>query len=211
MPRVVLTHEGAVIKEFPLNKERTTIGRKPHNDIQLDDPTVSGQHAAILMLQNAYVEDLNSTNGVILNGKKVTRRQLNHGDIIKIGRHELKFVDDNAEEFEHTVIIQPESQSPAAPAAEPAKHYQVKILTGPKSGESINLIKPYTTLGSPGVQVAVVARRGKDYFLMPMSGTGDRGNPPKLNGQSIGASSQRLKQGDRIEVAGTQLEFTVAK
>ena len=143
MPRVVLTHEGAVLKEYPLNKERITIGRKPHNDIQLDDPTVSGQHAAILMLQNAYVEDLNSTNGVLLNGKKVTRRQLNHGDMIKIGRHELKFIDDSAEEFEHTVIIQPETRSAAAPAAEPTKHYQVRILTGPKSGESINLIKPY--------------------------------------------------------------------
>ena len=211
MPRVVLTHEGAVLKEFPLNKERTTIGRKPHNDIQLDDPTVSGQHAAILMLQNAYVEDLNSTNGVILNGKKVTRRQLNHGDMIKIGRHELKFIDDNAEEFEHTVIIQPEPRSATAPAAEPVKHYQVKILSGPKSGESINLVKPYTTLGSPGVQVAVVARRGKDYFLMPMSGTGERGNPPKLNGQSIGANSQRLKEGDTIELAGTRLEFTAPK
>lgn len=149
MPRVVLTHEGAVLKEYPLNKERTTIGRKPQNDIQLDDPTVSGQHAAILMLQNAYVEDLNSTNGVVLNGKKVTRRQLNHGDMIKIGRHELKYIDDNAEEFESTVIIQPEGRA-AAPAVQQVKHYQVKILSGPKSGESINLVKPYTTLGSPG-------------------------------------------------------------
>jgi ribosome-associated protein YbcJ (S4-like RNA binding protein) len=209
MPRVVLTHEGAVLKEYPLDKERTVIGRKPQNDIQLDDPTVSGQHAAILMLQNAYIEDLNSTNGVLLNGKKVTRRQLNHGDIIKIGRHELKFIDDNAEEFESTVIIQPEGRA-AAPTAPPTKHYQVKILSGPKSGESINLVKPYTTLGSPGVQVAVVARRGKEYFLMPMSGTGERGNPPKLNGQSIGANSQRLKEGDTIEVAGTRLQFTVA-
>ena len=208
MPRVVLTHEGAVLKEYPLDKERTVIGRKPQNDIQLDDPTVSGQHAAILMLQNAYIEDLNSTNGVLLNGKKVTRRQLNHGDIIKIGRHELKFIDDNAEEFESTVIIQPEGRA-AAPAP-PVKHYQVKILSGPKSGESINLVKPYTTLGSPGVQVAVVARRGKEYFLMPMSGTGERGNPPKLNGQSIGANSQRLKEGDTIEVAGTKLQFTAA-
>ena len=209
MPRVVLTHEGAVLKEYPLDKERITIGRKPHNDIQLDDPTVSGQHASILMLQNAYIEDMNSTNGVLLNGKKVTRRQLNHGDIIKIGRHELKFIDNNAEEFESTVIIQPEGRA-AAPAAQPVKHYQVKILSGPKSGESINLIKPYTTLGSPGVQVAVVARRGKEYFLMPMSGTGERGNPPKLNGQSISANSQRLKEGDTIEVAGTQLQFTAA-
>ncbi len=209
MPRVVLTHEGAVLKEYRLDKERITIGRKPHNDIQLDDPTVSGQHASILMLQNAYIEDMNSTNGVLLNGKKVSRRQLNHGDIIKIGRHELKFIDDNAEEFESTVVIQPEGRA-AAPAVPPTKHYQVKILSGPKSGESIKLVKPYTTLGSPGVQVAVVARRGQEYFLMPMSGTGERGNPPKLNGQSIGANSQRLKEGDTIEVAGTQLQFTAA-
>jgi len=76
MARLTLIHEGAVLREFPLTKERTTIGRKPNNDIQLDDPTVSGQHAVVLMLQNAYIEDLNSTNGVILNGKKITRRQL---------------------------------------------------------------------------------------------------------------------------------------
>ena len=84
-------------------------------------------------------------------------------------------------------------------------------MSGPKSGESIKLVKPYTTLGSPGVQVAVVARRGREYFLMPMSGTGDRGNPPKLNGQSIGANSQKLKEGDTIEVAGTKLQFAEAE
>ena len=155
------------MKEFPLGKERITIGRKPANDIQLDDPTVSGQHAAILMLQNAYIEDLNSTNGVMLNGKKISRRQLSHGDVIRIGRHELKFLDDNAAEFEHTIIIQPDKPA-AAPAADAPKHYQVRILTGPKSGEAIALVKPYTTLGSPGVQVAVVNRRKQtlspEYF-----------------------------------------------
>ena len=210
MARIILIHEGAVLKEFPLNKERTTIGRKPHNDIQLDDPTVSGQHAVVLMLQNAYVEDLNSTNGVILNGKKVTRRQLNHGDVIRIGRHELKYVDGNAEEFESTVVIRPESTPGSArPAAQSAQNtkYQVSIMSGPKKGQAIELTKPYTTLGSPGVQVAVVARRGKDYFLMPMSGTGDRNNPPRLNGEPIGATSKKLKEGDKIEVAGTVLQF----
>ncbi|MCG6887765.1 MAG: FHA domain-containing protein [Proteobacteria bacterium] len=212
MARIILIHEGAVLKEFPLNKERTTIGRKPHNDIQLDDPTVSGQHAVVLMLQNAYVEDLNSTNGVILNGKKVTRRQLNHGDVIRIGRHEMKYVDGNAEEFESTVIIQPEkgSADSAKSTYTPPRKFQVSILTGPKKGQVIELVKPYTTLGSPGVQVAVVARRGSDYFLMPMSGTGNRENPPKLNDVPIGAISQKLKNGDKIEVAGTVLQFGFA-
>jgi len=207
MARIILIHEGAVLKEFPLNKERTTIGRKPHNDIQLDDPTVSGQHAVILMLQNAYVEDLNSTNGVILNGKKVTRRQLNHGDVIRIGRHEMKYVDGHAEEFESTVVIRPDAAAPGAKPAAPPCKYQVSILSGPKKGQAIELVKPYTTLGSPGVQVAVVARRGRDYFLMPMSGTGDRNNPPRLNGEPIGATSKKLKEGDKIEVAGTILQF----
>lgn len=206
MARIILTHDGAVLREFPLDKERLTIGRKPVNDIQLDDPTVSGQHAAILQLQNVYIEDLNSTNGVLLNGKKVTRRQLNHGDVIRIGRHELKFVDDNAEDFESTVIISA-GQAQTAAKSETPERYQVRIMSGPKSGEIIELVKPYTTLGSPGVQVAVVARRGKDYYLMPMTGTGERNNPPRLNGQPIGANSQRLQPGDTIEVAGTTLEF----
>ncbi len=210
MARIILTHDGAVLREYPLDKERLTIGRKPNNDIQLDDPTVSGQHAVILMLQNAYIEDLNSTNGVLLNGKKVTRRQLSHGDVIRIGHHELKFIDDNAEAFESTVIISP-GQAAADQKTEAPKRYQVKILSGPKSGEVIELVKPYTTLGSPGVQVAVVARRGKDYYLMPMTGAGERHNPPCLNGQPIGANSQRLKQGDTIEVAGTKLEFSAAQ
>lgn len=211
MSRIILIHEGAVLKEFPLDKERTTIGRKPHNDIQLDDPTVSGQHAAVLMLQNAYVEDLNSTNGVILNGKKVTRRQLNHGDVIRIGRHELKFVDGQAEEFDNTVVIQPDRTAGSTkPTIEPPKKFQVSIMNGPKKGQAIGLVKPYTTLGSPGVQVAVVARRGKDYFLMPMSGTGDRDNPPRLNGKPTSATSQKLKEGDKIEVAGTVLQFDSA-
>lgn len=209
MSRVVLTHEGAILKEFSLGKERTSIGRKPQNDIRLDDPTVSGEHAVILMLQNYYIEDMNSTNGVILNGKKVTRRQLNHGDMIRIGRHELKFLDDNAEDFENTVIIRPEAsaEKEATPAVK-AKSFAVTVMSGNKKGESILLSKPYTTLGKPGVQVAVVARRGKEFYLMPMTGTGDTGiAPPLLNGTPVSVTSQKLTTGDEIEVASVKLRF----
>ncbi len=212
MARLTLIHEGAVLREFPLNKERTTIGRKPNNDIQLDDPTVSGQHAVVLMLQNAYIEDLNSTNGVILNGKKITRRQLQHGDIIRIGRHELKFMDEKVQDFESTVILSPDKPASAGESAgADGQRYQVKILSGPKAGEAIDLVKPYTTLGSPGLQVAVVARRGKDYYLMPMGGTAGAGNPPTVNGEPLGASSRKLNVGDTIEVAGSKLQFVAAE
>jgi len=83
----------------------------------------------------------------------------------------------------------------------------VKVLNGPKTGEQISLNKPYTTLGSPGIQVAVIAKRGSSFFLMPMSGVGDKNNPPRLNNQPIGAQSTPLKSGDVIEVAGTKLQF----
>lgn len=120
MAKLILNHEGAVIREYPLKGERTTVGRKPHNDIHLEDPTVSGEHAAFLNLQNFYVEDLGSTNGVILNGKRVTKRQLTNGDIVRIGRHEFKFVDEVTNQFDQTVII-PSAPAPVTTATPAAK------------------------------------------------------------------------------------------
>ncbi len=222
MARLILTHDGAAIREYRLEKERTTVGRKPHNDIVLEgDATVSGEHAVFLKLQHIYVEDLGSTNGVLLNGKKVNKRQLNHGDSVKIGRHELKFVDDSAKQFERTVIISPDavpkamgavsSLATAAAAAAVAKRATVKVLSGTKTGEQIVLSKAYTTVGTPGTQVAVIARRGAQYHLMQMRGVGSSSLPPLLNNQPVGAESTPLKHGDIIEVASMKLQFVEAQ
>lgn len=222
MARLILTHDGVVIREFQLQKERSSVGRKAHNDIVLDDPTVSGEHAVFLKLQHVYVEDLGSTNGVLLNGKRVTKRQLNHGDVVRIGRHELKFVDDSAQQFERTVVIGADAKASAMEAmrtsvsreaptvvnnpAGTAKRALVKVLNGAKQGEQILLSKAYTTVGTPGVQVAVIAKRGVHYHLMQMGGVSDA-IPPRLNNQPIGAESKPLKNGDVIEVANTKLQF----
>ena len=205
MARLIITHQGTVIKEYELSKEKVTVGRKPSNDIILDDPTVSGVHAAFLHMQYTYIEDMNSTNGIKLNGKKVNKRQLNHGDIVQIGQHEFKFVDDNVQDFESTVVIAP----PVQENIEKKKSVKasVVIAEGAKKGEAISLNKPYTKLGSAS-QVAVIARRGESYYLMPMTG-GAQGDSPKLNGQQIGAESMLLKNGDIIEVASTKLRFTI--
>ena len=205
MARLIITHQGTVIKEYDLSKETTTVGRKPSNDIVLDDPTVSGVHASFLHMQHTYVEDLNSTNGIKLNGKTINKRQLNHGDLVQIGQHEFKFIDDAVQDFEQTVVISPQVQ----PAKEEKKtvNASVVITAGPKQGESIALNKPYTKLGSAN-QVAVIARRGESYYLMPMSG-GTPGESPKLNGKQIGAESMLLSHGDQIEVASTQLQFNL--
>lgn len=205
MARLIITHQGTVIKEYDLSKEKVTVGRKPSNDIVLDDPTVSGLHAAFLHMQHTYVEDMNSTNGIKLNGKTISKRQLNHGDIIQIGQHEFKFIDDAVQDFEQTVVIAP----PVQQVKEEKKPVtaSVVITQGPKEGEAIALNKPYTKLGSAS-QVAVIARRGESYYLMPMSG-GGQGESPKLNGRQIGAESMLLSDGDLIEVATTQLKFNL--
>ena len=203
MARLIITHQGTVIKEYDLSKEKVTVGRKPSNDIILDDPTVSGVHAAFLYMQHTYIEDLNSTNGIKLNGKEVTKRQLNHGDIVQIGQHEFKFIDDAVQDFESTVIIA--APTPARTEAKKPVKASVVIAQGAKAGESIALNKPYTKLGSAS-QVAVIARRGESYYLMPMTG-GAQGDSPKLNGKQIGAESMLLSDGDLIEVATTQLKF----
>ena len=221
MPKLVLMHDGAVIREYPLDKERVSVGRRSTNDIHLDDQTVSGTHALFLVLHNVYVEDQNSTNGVLLNGKRVGKRQLEHGDIVRIGRHELKFIDDKAQNFERTVVISPTavpgiaaSTPPAAgatsgtsPAPTAATNpMAVRIVSGPKNGTVIDLKKPYTTLGTPGGEMAIIAKRGSRFFLMPMQGTA-ASKPPRLNGEQLHAESQVLTLGDIIEVAGSRLQF----
>lgn len=207
MAKIILMHEGTIIREFLLDKERTTVGRKPQNDIQLDDPTASGEHAAFLMIQHVYIEDLNSTNGVLLNGKKVSKRQLEHGDIVRIGRHELKFVDEKANSFDSTVVLSP-SQVMPAPDMDKPRRYVVRVTEGPNKGKTIELVRSYTTLGKPGGQVAVIARRGESYYMMPMGGSGEHALSPRINGETMSATSVPLNEGDILEVAGDTMCFT---
>ena len=125
MAKLVLSMNGAVLGEFALDKERISIGRKPDNDIQIDNLAVSGKHALIItILDDSFLEDLGSTNGTYVNGKLVKKHALRNGDVIGLGKHELKYVNEHAtaddEEFEKTMIIRPSSASAAVAAAEAA-------------------------------------------------------------------------------------------
>src|SRR5471030_1880551 len=121
MAKLILSVDGTVLKEFSLTKERITIGRKAHNDIQVDNLAVSGEHAAIItILNDSFIEDLNSTNGTLVNGKPVKKHFLQHNDVIEIGKHKLKYFNDKptaatAADFEKTMII----RNPAKAAPPP--------------------------------------------------------------------------------------------
>ena len=113
MARLILSLDGQVLAEYNMTKERYTIGRLPDNDVRIDNAAVSGHHGLIInILNDSFLEDLNSTNGTYVNGKLIKKHALTHGDVITVGHHHLRFVDSQVEsseqdEFERTLVIQP--------------------------------------------------------------------------------------------------------
>jgi pSer/pThr/pTyr-binding forkhead associated (FHA) protein len=236
MAKLVLSMNGAVQGEYELNQERLTIGRKPDNDIQIDNLAVSGKHCLIItILDDSFLEDLGSTNGTYVNGKLVKKHALKDGDVIAIGKHELKYVNENAtaddDEFEKTMIIKPGSASAAVAAAQAAEKAgaaaapaapkasvaaassgmplgRLTVLNGPIAGKELELTKALVTLGKPGTQVAVISRRPQGYFLTHIESDGDGKRYPVVNGEAIGPKAYQLKNNDLIELAGIKMEFT---
>ena len=123
MAKLILSLDGMVLREYPLTKERTTIGRKPHNDIVIDNLAVSGEHAMIMtILNDSFLEDLGSTNGTLVNGQPIKKHFLQNNDVVEIGKHKLKYFNDaptaaTAADFEKTMII----RNPAKAAPPPPK------------------------------------------------------------------------------------------
>ena len=118
MARLILSLDSQVLAEYNMSKERYTIGRLPDNDVRIDNPAVSGHHSLIInILNDSFLEDLNSTNGTYVNGKLIKKHALQHGDVITVGHHQLRFSDQQTnqteqDEFEKTMVI-PASQQDA--------------------------------------------------------------------------------------------------
>jgi pSer/pThr/pTyr-binding forkhead associated (FHA) protein len=225
MPKMIVSIDEVVIKEVQLTKDRTTLGRRPYNDIVIDNLAVSGEHAVIHMnLAEVVLEDLNSTNGTYVNGKAIKKQALQNGDGIEVGKYKIKFVGDNAADtFDKTMMVQARPAAapvapapkafPPAPAATPAyaagaesgslAPATIKVLSGAAAGREVPLTKVVTTIGKPAVAVAAVTKRHHGYVVHHVEGGGN----PTLNGQPITSDPVPLKNGDVIELAGTQMQF----
>jgi pSer/pThr/pTyr-binding forkhead associated (FHA) protein len=214
MPKMIVSIDGVVIKEVQLTKDRTTLGRRPYNDIVIDNLAVSGEHAVLQMSGNeVYLEDLNSTNGTYINGKAVKKQLLSNNDVVEVGKYRIKFLAEEAEDYEKTMILRPGAfgrapgsvgpqgaGSATPPAAGPAS---IKVLNGGAAGREVLLTKVVTTVGKPGVQVASVTKRPGGYVLSHVEGS----RRPSVNGQPVGEEAISLKHGDIIDLAGTQMQF----
>ena len=233
MAKLVLSLNGVVQREYQLDKERLSIGRKADNDIPIDSLAVSGKPALVItILDDSFLEDLESTNGSYVNGKLIKKHALKDGDVIAIGKHEMKYVNELAtaddDEFEKTMIIKPGSASAAVAAAQAAEKAvagavpaaapppsgggmplgRLAVLNGPIAGKELELTKALITLGKPGTQVAVISRRPQGYFLTHIESDGDGKRYPMVNGEPIGPKAYQLKDSDLIELAGINMEFS---
>jgi len=235
MARLVLSLDSQVMAEYNMNKERYTIGRLPDNDIRIDNPAVSGHHSLIInILNDSFLEDLNSTNGTYVNGKLIKKHALQHGDVVTVGHHQLRFVEDDEaqDEFEKTMVIQPSSRpvdklrtaaavadnvsagisatgarkALSAEGQSAPKKAKLQVLSGAFAGRELDLNKALTTLGRPGVQVAAITRRADGFFIVHVD-SGKEGDFPLLNGSPIGSNATRLSDNDVIQLAGVKMGF----
>ena len=219
MPKLVLSMDGLVLKEMALEKERTTIGRKRDNDIQIDNLAVSGHHAVITcILDDAFLEDLNSTNGTYVNGQMVKKQVLRDNDVIELGKYRIKFITDSsagrisaAARAEQPALKPFQLPDPAAPVAPPPPPVSapterlgvIQVLSGANAGRELELSKSMTTLGKTGRQVAVITRRPHGYFITHVEGA----TFPLVNGKPIDAQARHLLDHDIIELAGVKMAF----
>jgi FHA domain len=209
MGKLVVSLDNVVIKEVQISKDRTTLGRRPYNDIVIDNLAVSGEHAVLLAVgDDVFIEDLNSTNGTYINGKAIKKQLLAHNDTVEIGKYRIKFLTEEVADYEKTMVLRPGAFG-AAPVVVPPPTVQslpasIKVLNGGAAGREVLLTKVVTTVGKPGTQVASIAKRPTGYVLSHVEGDAR----PSVNGSALGDDAVvALKNGDVIELAGTQLQF----
>jgi len=224
MARLMLSLDGSVLAEYNMNKERYTIGRLPDNDIRIDNPAVSGHHSLIInILNDSFLEDLNSTNGTYVNGKLIKKHAMQHGDVITVGHHQLRFVDSQEDgeveqdDFEKTMVITSSTQGEErirrvgvavdqAANATALPKAKLQVLSGAFAGRELELTKALTTLGRPGVQVAAITRRAEGYFIVHVD-SGKENDYPLVNGVPIGPQARRLNDNDVVQLAGVKMGF----
>ena len=211
MPKLIVSIDGVVVKEIQLTKDRSTIGRRPYNDVVIDNLAVSGEHAVIQMAGGvATLEDLGSTNGTYINGKSVKQQTLSDEDVIEVGKYKLKFLDREGVSAAAplgtatgTMPVGMDSGLMSPPSDLPARGPRVKVLTGSAAGREMELTKVVTTIGKPGLCVASITRRAHGFDLAQVDGE----QVATVNGVALSAGPVTLTGRDQIDLAGIRLEF----
>jgi pSer/pThr/pTyr-binding forkhead associated (FHA) protein len=227
--RLVITGGAKEGLQIDLPDEILSIGRSSDSGLVVRDDYTSTNHARLVRSDTGWIlEDLDSTNGTQVNGQPVTKHPLAHGDVVTIGRNTLRYftTGDAADaDNDRTMMLRPGTAGmaalkTAAPPSRPAPSIdpsltnagkpvlgRLRLTSGPNQGREMELSKPLTTLGKPGVQVAAITRRAEGYYIVQVDSTG--GRKLRINGTDVEPQPRRLADRDRIELAGTQMEFVI--
>jgi predicted component of type VI protein secretion system len=240
MARLILSLNGQQMAEYNMSKERYTIGRLPDNDVRIDNPTVSGHHSLIInILNDSFLEDLNSTNGTYVNGKLIKKHALQHGDVVTVGKHQLRYVDsDQAEiaqddEFVRTMVI--DSSDIAARAASEGAAVATPVAqetmsgsaphAAPSNSKPLAVAKVQVLNGKFGGRevnlskaVTTLGRPGAQVIAITRRSDGYNivqvenspdRDPPSVNGEILGAQARALRDNDVIQIIGIKMGFFV--
>lgn len=218
MDKIVILQNGNVLNEVELDKQQLVIGRDEKNGVHLSDPSVSRRHALLSSaLDEYFIEDLGSTNGTLLNDRPVTKHILKSGDLLRLGEYVLSFEraaqeligdDEDPEKTQVIRRVAPKPpQAPPPPKMIAPKTATLKYFGGPKKGESEMIDRSLYTLGKPGGDVAVIARRSQGFYLMKIG----KNSVPTINDKKVDVGGGiKLHDGDRVEVGENAVEISFA-
>lgn len=205
MPQLIASVKGVEVKHVYLTRDRTTLGRKPENDIVLDNPVVSGQHCAfhLVGVADIYLEDLGSTNGTYVNDRMIRERtKLRDSDLLAIGPYRIRYLQASEEPTssfgETQAMMGTDSIMPSHPM-----QAVFEVVSGTSAGLEVPVVKAVTTFGRPGVAVVSVAHRRNGFFVTHLAGS----QVPRLNGLPLGETAVMLTDNDVLDLAGTQMRF----
>lgn len=191
MAKLIISREAQLVREVELGVGRITIGRHPHNDVVLAHPAASAHHAAVIWgSTGAALEDLGSSNGSFVNGKRVTQAVLADGDRVAIAGFQIEYSADSLAKSLAGTLSKAQGS--------------IEVLNGANAGKRMSLVKPITTLGSPGVLVVVISRQLDGYYMARVQGD----VVALLNGQPVGTAPILLRDGDLLELTGTRMRFS---
>ncbi|MEO7494988.1 MAG: FHA domain-containing protein [Massilia sp.] len=195
MAKIIISRDAQVVQEVQLGTERTTLGRHPQNNVVLEHVAVSGRHATLAPVGDGVVlEDLDSTNGTFVNGRRIARAELKDKDKITIAKFSIEFRSGP-----------PLVAAPAGPTLAPPRLASIEVQNGANAGKKLNLVKPVTTLGSPGVLVVIISRRADGYAIAHVEGDG----VALVNKEALSKTPRLLAHGDLIELTGTVMLFSM--
>jgi hypothetical protein len=226
MPKIFLKFNEQVLKEIPLDKPQFTIGRKPDNDLVIDNPAVSGHHALIFSEDGAFfIKDLGSTNGTFVNDAKIQEEKLKNSDSIVVGKHVLIYQDEivapppltmETEQKELSKTVHGTMKTAAVGGKAAEKIGWLTVVSGETDRKEYELTGRLAVIGAEDTatvrltgwfapkDAAMISRRGSAYFISVPEGA----RKIMVNEETVQGQKQ-LDDADSIIIAGVHFQFVL--